>query len=94
MATRDDFNKILIDGYTGDWVVSPANIYPFRIQIASMNETGNYPRGYFINADIDRIDEVYWGQQLRHRIFIKNAKIINSGNSNIKFNMNPVSYIR
>jgi hypothetical protein len=42
----------------------------------------------------DRIDEVYWGQKLRHRIFIKNAKIINSGNSNIKFKMNPVSYIR
>ena len=43
VATRDDFNKILIDGYTGDWVVSPANIYTSRIQIASMNETGSYP---------------------------------------------------
>ena len=93
VATRDDFNKILADGYTGDWVLSPENIRIRKVQIASMNETGNYPRGYFINADIKKIEKVYRGTQLRHRIFIENPKIVNSGNNNIKFNNNPVRYI-
>ena len=93
VATRDDFNKILADGYTGDWVLSPENIEIRKVQIASMNETGNYPRGYFINADIKKIERVYWETQLRHRIFIENPKIVNSGNNNIKFNNNPVRYI-
>ena len=93
VATRDDFNKILADGYTGDWVLSPENIRIRKVQIASMNETGNYPRGYFINADIKKIERVYWGTQLRHRVFIENPKIFNSGNNNIKFNNNPVRYI-
>ena len=93
VATRDDFNKILADGYTGDWVLSPENIETRKVQIASMNETGNYPRGYFINADIKKIEQVYKRTQLRHRIFIENPKIIHSGNNNIKFNINPVRYI-
>ena len=93
VATRDDFSKILADGYTGDWVLSPENIEIRKVQIASMNETGNYPRGYFINADIKKIERVYWETQLRHRIFIENPKIVNSGNNNIKFNNNPVRYI-
>ena len=93
VATRDDFNNILADGYTGDWVLSPENIRIRKVQIASMNETGNYPRGYFINADIKKIERVYWETQLRHRIFIENPKIVNSGNNNIKFNNNPVRYI-
>ena len=92
VATRDDFNKILADGYTGDWVLSPENIETRKVQIASMNETGNYPRGYFINADIKKIEQVYKRTQLRHRIFIENPKIIHSGNNNIKFNINPVRY--
>ena len=93
VATRDDFNKILADGFTGDWVLSPESITIRKVQIASMNETGNYPRGYFINADIKKIERVYWETQLRHRIFIENPKIVNSGNNNIKFNNNPVRYI-
>ena len=93
VATRDNFNDIINNGYTGDWVVSPQNIRHRRIQIASMNETGSYPRGYFINADIVKIEPVYWGDQLRQRIFISNPIIVNSGNTNIRFNMNPVSYI-
>ena len=93
VATRGDFNKILADGYSGDWVLSPENIEIRKVQIASMNETGNYPRGYFINADIKKIERIYWGTQLRHRIFIENPNIVNSGNNNIKFNNNPVRYI-
>ena len=48
VATNDDFNMMLNRGWTGDWVLAPENIKPRRIQIASMNESGNFPRGCYI----------------------------------------------
>ena len=93
VATRDNFNTIINQGYTGDWVIKPENIKPFRIQIASMNDNGHFPRGWYINADITDIQPVTYDEQVRHRIFITNAVLVNTGNRNVKFNMNPVKYI-
>lgn len=92
VATNDDFNMMLNRGWTGDWVLSPENIIPKRIQIASMNESGNFPRGCYINADICDIKPITYGEQIRYRIFISNPIIINTGNRNVKFKMNPVNY--
>ena len=94
VATNDDFNKILSCGYTGDWVIDPKNVKPLRIQIASMNETGSYTRGYYMNADIDRMEPIEYEEKIRYRIFIKNPIIVNSGNRNIRFTTNPVRYIK
>jgi hypothetical protein len=94
VATNDDFNEILRCGYTGDWVIDPRNVKPLRIQIASMNETGSYTRGYYMNADIDRMEAIEYEEKIRYRIFLKNPIIVNSGNRNIKFSTNPVRYIK
>ena len=80
VATNDDFNMILNRGWTGDWVLSPSSINPRRIQIASMNEAGNFPRGYYINADIINIEPINYGEQIRYRVFILNPVIVNTGN--------------
>ncbi len=94
VATRDNFNTVLNQGWTGDWILTPENIEPKRIQIASMNDTGNFHRGYYINADIRDIQPISYRDQIRYRIFIDNPVIINTGNRNVRFNLNPVKYIR
>lgn len=94
VATFDDFSQILNQKFTGDWVIDPKNVKPFRIQIASMKETGSYTRGYYINADIEKMEPVDYEGKTRYRIFITNPIIVNSGNRNIKFNNNPVRYIK
>jgi hypothetical protein len=94
VATNDHFNDILNLGYTGDWVIDPKNVKPLRIQIASMNETGSYTRGYYMNADIDKMEPIEYEGKIRYRIFIKNPRVVNSGNRNIKFSNNPVRYIK
>ncbi len=94
VATRDNFNTIINNGYTGDWDLQPNNIDPRRIQIASMNENGPYPRGCYINADIDRIDPILQPDgSLRYRIFITNPLIVNTGKRNVKFIAQPVRYM-
>lgn len=94
VATNDNFNEILSCGYTGDWVIDPKNVKPLRVQIASMNETGSYPRGYYMNADIDRMEPIKYQKKIRYRIYLKNPTVVNSGNRNIKFSNNPVRYIK
>lgn len=94
VATKDNFNTIINQGWSGDWVLAPENIEPRRIQIASMNDTGNFPRGCYINADINDIQPIQHGEQIRYRIFISNPVVINTGNRNVKFQMNPVKYIK
>ena len=94
VATNDNFNEILSCGYTGDWVIDPNNVNPLRIQIASMNETGSYPRGYYVNADIARMEPIKYQEKIRYRIYLKNPTVVNSGNRNIKFSNNPVRYIK
>ena len=93
VASRDDFNMIINQGYTGDWVLTPSSVIHRFVQVASMNETGRFPRGNFLNAEIENIEPIEHGGQIRYRIFIKNPIVIDSGNRNIKFNMNPVKYI-
>jgi hypothetical protein len=94
VATRDNFNTVINQGWTGDWILTPDNIEPKRIQIASMNDSGNFPRGCYINADIKDIRPVVYGGQIRYRVFISNPIIINTGNRNVRFNLNPVKYIK
>lgn len=93
VASRDDFNMIINKGYTGDWVINPKSIKHMRVQVASMNETGSYSRGYYLNADIKEIKAIEYEDQIRYRIFITNPVIINTGNRNVKFKNNPVHYI-
>ena len=59
-----------------------------------MNETGTFPRGYYLNADIVRVEPIKYGDQIRYRVFISNPVVINTGNRNVKFNVNPVRYIK
>ena len=59
-----------------------------------MNETGSYPRGYYMNADIDRMEPIKYQKKIRYRIYLKNPTVVNSGNRNIKFSNNPVRYIK
>jgi hypothetical protein len=94
VASRDDFNKVINQGWTGDWDLQPENINPKRIQIASMNESGPFPRGCYLNADIKDIQPIQHTDKIRYRIFIENPVVINTGNRNVKFNTNPVRYIR
>lgn len=94
VATFDEFNKIINQKWTGDWVINPKNVNPNRIQIASMNETGSYSRGYYINADIEKMEPIQYEGKIRYRIFIKDPIIVNSGNRNVKFKNNPVKYIK
>lgn len=90
VASRDNFNKIINQGWTGDWELNPNNIKPLRVQIASMNDDGPFPRGFYLNADITDIKPING----RYRIFIKNPIIINTGKRNVRFTANPVRYIR
>lgn len=92
VTSRDNFNTIIEQGWTGDWDFQPANLHTQRVQVASMNETGPFPRGYYLNADITDIQPIVDDNGVRHRIFIANPQIINSGNRNVKFIANPVSY--
>ncbi|MBF0694647.1 MAG: hypothetical protein IR153_06280 [Flavobacterium sp.] len=93
VASRDDFNMIINQGYTGDWVITPSSIKVNRVQVASMNELGKFPRGYYLNADIEKITPIKYDDQIRYRIFIKNPVVVDSGNRNVKFNVNPIRYI-
>lgn len=93
VASRDDFNKIINQGYTGDWVLTPNNVKYNYVQVASMNETGPFCRGHYLNAEIERIEPILYGNQTRYRIYIKNPVVVDSGNRNVKFNLNPVRYI-
>ena len=92
VASRDNFNTIIEQGWTGDWDFQPANLRTQRVQVASMNETGPFPRGYYLNADITDIQPIVNDNGVRYRIFIANPQIINSGNRNVRFIANPISY--
>ena len=94
VASRDNFNTIINQGWTGDWDLNPDNINPKRVQIASMNDDGLFPRGYYLNADIIDIQEIQYIGKIRYRIFIANPEIINTGNRNVKFIAQPVRYIK
>lgn len=94
VATRDEFTKLLSQGYTGDWELDPDKVEPKRVQIASMNDDGPFPRGYYINADIDYCAPVKYESKIRYKIYFLNPILINSGNRNVKFYRKPVKYIK
>lgn len=94
VASRDNFNTIINQGWTGDWDINPDNIEPRRVQVASMNDDGLYPRGYYLNADIKDIQPIQYTGKVRYRIFIENPMIVNTGNRNVKFTAMPVRHIR
>lgn len=94
VASRDNFNAILNQGWTGDWDLNPDNIDPRRVQVASMNDDGAFPRGCYLNADIIDIQPIQYPDKIRYRLFIANSVIINTGNRNVKFIAQPVRYIR
>jgi len=94
VASRDNFNTIINQGWTGDWDLQPHNINPRRIQVASMNETGPFPRGCYLNADIIDTQPIQYDDKIRYRIFIANPIVVNTGNRNVKFSTNPVRYIK
>jgi hypothetical protein len=48
VASRDNFNTIINQGWTGDWVLTPENIEPRRVQVASMNDNGLFPRAIIL----------------------------------------------
>jgi hypothetical protein len=94
LATRDDFNMLINQGWTGYWDLKPENIEPKRVQIASMNESGNFPRGCYLNADITDVKSVDYHGKEKYIIYFSNPVIINTGNLNVKFTENPVRYIK
>lgn len=94
VASRDNFNTIINQGWTGDWDLNPENINIKNVQVASMNDDGQFPRGYYLNAEIVKIEPINYPEKVRYRIFISNPKIINTGNRNVKFIAQPVRYIR
>jgi hypothetical protein len=94
VASRDNFNAIINKGWTGDWDLNPDNIDPRRVQVASMNDKGAFPRGCYLNADIIDIRPIQHPDKIRYRLFIANPVIINTGNRNVKFIAQPVRYIR
>lgn len=94
VASRDDFNTIINKGWTGDWDLNPDNINPKRVQVASMNDDGAFPRGCYLNADIIDIQPIQYPDKIRYRLFIANPVTINTGNRNVKFIAQPVRYIR
>ena len=94
VASRDDFNQIINQGWTGDWEINPNSIEHQRVQVASMNDDDNYPRGFYLNADITRVEQVTFEGTLRYRLYIANPVIINTGNRNVRFTANPVRYIK
>jgi hypothetical protein len=85
VASRDNFNAIINKGWTGDWDLNPDNITPRRVQVASMNGDGAFPRGYYLNADIVDIQPIKYPDKIRYRLFIADPIIINTGNRNVKF---------
>ena len=93
IATRESLEEIANQGYTGYWKVNPKKLVNNKIQLASMANKGSTPRGYFLNADIVHIECVSTDEGKRHKIQIANAVLRNSGNQNIKFKRNPVTYI-
>ena len=94
VASRDNFNTIINQGWTGDWDLNPENITIRNVQVASMNDDGQFPRGYYLNAEIIRIEPIVYPEKIRYRIFISNPKIINTGNRNVKFIAQPVRYMK
>ena len=94
VASRDNFNDIINKGWTGDWDLNPDNIDPRRVQVASMNDDGPFPRGCYLNADIVDIQAIKHDDKIRYRLFIANPSIINTGNRNVKFIAQPVRYIK
>lgn len=94
VASRDNFNTIINQGWTGDWDLNPNNIEPRRVQVASMNDDGAFPRGCYLNADIINIKQIQYPDKIRHRLFIANPVIINTGNRNVKFIAQPIRYIK
>lgn len=94
VASKDNFNSIINQGWTGDWDLNPDNIVPRRVQIASMNENGQFPRGCYLNADITDIQAIQYPGKIRYRIFIANPVIVNTGNRNVKSIAQPVRYIK
>jgi hypothetical protein len=94
VVTRDSFHKLITDGYSGVWKVNPAKVKPLRLQIASMNDDGPHPRGWYIQADITKFEEVKYEGQKRYCIYFKNAVTIDSGYRNVKFGQQPVTYIQ
>lgn len=94
VASRDDFNDIINKGWTGDWTLEPQNIPTQRIQVASMNDNGPFPRGYYLNADIVKIQAIDYNGSPKYRIYIANPVIINTGNRNVRFIAQPVRYMR
>lgn len=94
VASRDNFNTIINQGWTGDWDLNPDNIDTRRVQVASMNDDGAFPRGCYLNADIINIQPIQYPDKIRYRLFIANPIIINTGNRNVKFIAQPVRYIR
>ena len=94
VASRDNFNDIINKGWTGDWDLNPDNIDPRRVQVASMNDDGPFPRGCYLNADIVEIQAIKHADKIRYRLFIANPSIINTGNRNVKFIAQPVRYIK
>lgn len=94
VATRDDFNSLIAQGWTGDWIIDPKRNIHNRLQIASFNDTGNYIRGWYINADIIKTVLIPNGTSKgKYEIHFTNPQIINSGNRNVKFRENPVAYL-
>ena len=91
VATTDDFNTLLKQGFSGYWELNPDNVNPLKLQIASMNHSGTFSRGFVILADIERFDKV---DDKRYRIYFSAPIIINTGNRNIKFGQNPVRYFK
>lgn len=89
VATRDSFNKLLSQGFTGNWDFNPDNVIEMKLCIASMNDTGAYPRGYVILADIDRFE---MNENGRYLIYFSHPQIFNTGNRNVKFSQQAVRY--
>lgn len=94
IATRDSLIDIRNLGYTGYWKLNPRRVKNKRIQLASMADGGPTPRGYYLNAEIVRVDAVETNDGVRYKVVLANAVIKNSGNPNIKFNRTPVTYIK
>ena len=94
VASRDNFNTIINQGWTGDWDLTPEYIEPRRVQVASMNDNGAFPRGCYLNADIIDMRPIQYPDKIRYRLFIANPVIINTGNRNVRFTSNPVRHIR
>lgn len=94
VASRDNFTTIINQGWTGDWDLNPENINILKVQVASMNDDGQFPRGYYLNAEIVKIEPIVYPEKIRYRIYISNPHIINTGNRNVKFIAQPVRYMR